>query len=1423
MEGHVTTYGGMNMDAAYDSLPANLYIDAIDIRISTTKGESMGAFTNIQGNVESFEIPSKGDWGTAVGIPEIIGYTTIRSRIILFVADDSDSNGWIYEIQYNEATREILPGFPSLLYYNADLNFSKSHPIEALGRYEQAGIQRVYWTDYYNYLRSINISSPVLSTTPPGLIDIYPNTIFNQPLLKNIFNGGNLLSGEYQVAYRVRTADGKESLISPPSNLIHITSKSELVTQSAQYIGTPKGTNSGKALSIDILITDYTAFAEMDIFLIFHEDFRGTPKVTFIETKAIPSSGTTLNFLITGNEETAYVIEYAEYVAKSFQFKTAKTITQKDSSLVIANLKSSNFSVQDRLIELGETFDTNLLRYDYFATTDGDKFCQRYNRDAQWSADWFNSDQFKFQSDGVTLGGESANISFKFHLEQFTLDGSPIDGFVNQANVPDYGPIPPAHNLDDGANFYQNTTFPNNASPFISGLLRGYKRGETYRFGIVFYNKKGESSFVEHMCDIKFPDISEQDNLPNTSGTTYFPLTTSSGTTTYGYALGIEFTLDFSTCPNFLTEIDSYQIVRLERTNTDKRRITSGILKAFTDIPIGAQGSGLSFDLTQPVGPTVVSGGSDIYHLYPENKIGTAFNKLHGVSTPYGYMPGDFIAFHSADVSFGFDSIPGLITSTNNACILVTGALYQPSGTSQPSVSLTAGDLCENAEDYRVTCRTTIDLSSLSTENIKIWKDGKALVKMGSDHDYQGNVIGPFDVGGTATYLRNYSASYNEGIGSTGINNPQAGPGIGTPSENYEISKGGTGIIGRISRLTSDPINSGSIPQSSSVDNFSGAVTPSTGLEVNYTPIVDIVLPKGEIYGGYTDDVLATNIFIIASPIIPVSEVNPKVFGGDIFLNMFTFQSNTIELNTDFYKNSGGTPDAFGSSYSRTGAFPVESSINIDLTEGPTLKTGVQFTEDVSGIQNTVLRQETNNTNTNYGLGSSMYSYNNVYSQENNNITFFTKPLNFDATSAANDIRGYLSNVKINGDKTDAWTKFGANNYYDVDDYGPINKVINWKDTVYFIQDRGFGAYAINRAAITTTNDGVPTQLGTGQGFGKHQYFSKEHGAIHQWGVKTTDSGIYFFDGIHRKIFLFNVNSSGADGGNNPLSELKGMHSFLQLLPDGVFYRKENQGDNPIKGYGVTIGKDRINDEVIFTFLSTYPKILELVQGQTYYPLDIITYGGLYFQVTEEFTASLDPETLGNQIKKYTKPVGVKPLLKGTTIVYDELMQQFSSKYSATPRMWIENGDILLSANPTKGNIVYTHNIGNWGEFYGNVEEASITLVVNPNADINKILRTLEFNSIVRNNTKQIDRTVTITGFRIQTQVQDSGIIPFSSGRIKRRFDKWRVKLPRDINSASQQGRFRSTHFIVTLYFDNAVNKELIMNRLISYYDPQVL
>src|SRR5690606_36546804 len=156
--------------------------------------------------------------------------------------------------------------------------------------------------------------------------------------------------------------------------------------------------------------------------------------------------------------------------------------------------------------------------------------------------------------------------------------------------------------------------------PFLSGVLRGYKRGETYRFGIVFYNKKGESSFVKYIGDIKFPDISEQDGAANDTGTNYWITATDEGVSgsshiTKAYALGVQFSIDFSSCPQLFQNIESYQIVRVERENTDKRRICSGIMRVYTRIPIGSPDG--TFDLRGP------GNSEDVLHIMTHQNLDT--------------------------------------------------------------------------------------------------------------------------------------------------------------------------------------------------------------------------------------------------------------------------------------------------------------------------------------------------------------------------------------------------------------------------------------------------------------------------------------------------------------------------------------------------------------------------------------------------------------------------------------------------------------------------------------------------------------------------------------------------------------------------------------------------------------------------------
>jgi len=52
----------------------------------------------------------------------------------------------------------------------------------------------------------------------------------------------------------------------------------------------------------------------------------------------------------------------------------------------------------------------------------------------------------------------------------------------------------------------------NYADPYFASKFKGYQRDEIYRFGIVFYNKKGIASPVHWIGDIRMPHAS--DNSP---------------------------------------------------------------------------------------------------------------------------------------------------------------------------------------------------------------------------------------------------------------------------------------------------------------------------------------------------------------------------------------------------------------------------------------------------------------------------------------------------------------------------------------------------------------------------------------------------------------------------------------------------------------------------------------------------------------------------------------------------------------------------------------------------------------------------------------------------------------------------------------------------------------------------------------------
>ena len=130
---------------------------------------------------------------------------------------------------------------------------------------------------------------------------------------------------------------------------------------------------------------------------------------------------------------------------------------------------------------------------------------------------------YMYKSNGTTVGGEGPTVQYNFITQE-----------IQYANAL------------SGMNIWRN---PGSYADPANNLYVGYQRDEVYRFGIVFFNTKGQNTFVKFIGDVRFPNMS-QFGFGLTSGNNL-------------YALGIHFDFNFT---DLDSDIVSYQVVRMERT-----------------------------------------------------------------------------------------------------------------------------------------------------------------------------------------------------------------------------------------------------------------------------------------------------------------------------------------------------------------------------------------------------------------------------------------------------------------------------------------------------------------------------------------------------------------------------------------------------------------------------------------------------------------------------------------------------------------------------------------------------------------------------------------------------------------------------------------------------------------------------------------
>jgi hypothetical protein len=153
----------MNKDLDDRLLSNGEYRDAVNVNISRSEGDDVGALENVLGNKDLGGLPT-----SAVNL-EVIGY----------LKDDESNRAFFIVTNYVDSTSDQLSGvapYDSLHYivmrdFNTNttsklvegyfLNFSKTHPVYGIDLIENL----LFWTDNRNQPRKINIDNAISSLT----------------------------------------------------------------------------------------------------------------------------------------------------------------------------------------------------------------------------------------------------------------------------------------------------------------------------------------------------------------------------------------------------------------------------------------------------------------------------------------------------------------------------------------------------------------------------------------------------------------------------------------------------------------------------------------------------------------------------------------------------------------------------------------------------------------------------------------------------------------------------------------------------------------------------------------------------------------------------------------------------------------------------------------------------------------------------------------------------------------------------------------------------------------------------------------------------------------------------------------------------------------------------------------------------------
>lgn len=1103
--------------------------------------------------------------------------------------------------------------------------------------YDQASEEsnNVYIADGKNIIRVINLAKKYGSVEDATMIDSIPNSILEPFQIMGVTTG-SLNTGKVQYAYQLFNLNGNESSISPLSEMLPVSQTIDGNTQNDVF-GSTYNTVTSKGF---VLKANFSkGFSKFRVYRVTYEIAGQIPTIQVIDEFDITPDQTEVNYTDFGGSF-INIITLDEFNALRARYSfIPKTIEVKDNRLFAANIKENTWDVE---------YDARAYRCDFGgevvlkdANSDDLVFSIMEIPDVPNDFDcinpsnmsMFDEDSFKYVfNKDLKFGGTGPNISYEFTFVDVVLSSQdvsnngykPLDNFKLQVEKPELweGQKYKVHYWDENNSLQKTVTLDKSIIPNYSDLWMcnncvGYHRDEIYRFGIVFYDKKGIATPVHWIGDIRFPcemacvkHQIDKENRPNIRKTFF------TDTDTYieyldkspelvGKAIGIKFDVK-----NIPSEAVSYEIVRCSRTEQNRTIVAQAAMSSLVKPYYGTSTykeynwtnndndkvlypqPWLNFSSKQRV-------ASHFLHLYYGDG-GTGNDGIGGnddyvlndvrveLKDPQAFSTSDeMFELISPEICIDQDNVSNIIKNSKLCCIgglfsyyLITDDSIYPNkiSTSAEKVYDMNGDLINVGSKVTfggVTYNSGI--AFVGTDN-----SGK-LIHVLPDGDRFGEgfsmVLKYYN---TIDCLTNYSNSllYRHTI----IPNILSIKDVISPKQILQKSefnglKDFQQIIGENSYINTSVasknvwgkhginlvINTDNVLLDGirddwgylHPDNYNNIYDYDAAYLLNSCRICNIKKQSTLQSGTFAE---RSNSIYIGCNAFQTADKNEPVycFGGDTYLGVLDY------LNTQSTQQANDY-DSYSECRIHTQCYiPFETSVNLNLLTNKQYHHTVQSDENIG--QNLISVNPV--AYAGYAQTIPLYQYNTVYSQQNNMFPFVTKTLySKDNQSITNRI--VASEVKNGSEITDPWLKFKVANYINVESkYGGITNLKTFNNRLIFFQDNAVGIASVNERSLITDNNIAQLTLGTGGILSRFDYLSYTNGSsiANDNSIVTSDSALYWYD--------YNKNTICQLANNvQEISKTKKVQSYLTDL-------KSNNSDRT----NVVGGFDKKYNQIWFKF-----------------------------------------------------------------------------------------------------------------------------------------------------------------------------------------------------------------------------------------------